>query len=237
MKKDIWYNEIRKKKEETNMKKKITKRIFTLLLTAMLVFPLISCGGKAPEVNDPDPNTSEADTTVEEAEPTAIYLTELYTRNCLPGTEPTLMEGEKYHPSNPEVTFVTSRKEAEEQYEFYTDEIINDLYMLKAEEIKDLLAYGMEKHKSVVEVFSGKDSEFFEEYSIAIVTYWDGIGYGIKNVQPKFTGADNDRKLELKVNYLGGTDEVIWRLRVLAVAVSRNAGIDSADDLMITYKQ
>ena len=39
------------------MTKKITKRLFTLLLAATLVFPLISCGGKAPEVNDPEPNT------------------------------------------------------------------------------------------------------------------------------------------------------------------------------------
>ena len=39
------------------MTQKITKRIFVLLLAAMLVFPLASCGGKAPEVNDPEPNT------------------------------------------------------------------------------------------------------------------------------------------------------------------------------------
>ena len=39
------------------MTQKITKRIFTLLLTAMLVFPLASCGGEYPEANEPTPDT------------------------------------------------------------------------------------------------------------------------------------------------------------------------------------
>ena len=54
------------------MKKKITKRIFTLLLAAMLMFPLISCGGKAPEVNDPEPNTPVVPTPSETQTPEQI---------------------------------------------------------------------------------------------------------------------------------------------------------------------
>ena len=44
------------------MKKKITKRIFTLLLAAMLVFPLASCGGEYPEANEPTPDTPAVST-------------------------------------------------------------------------------------------------------------------------------------------------------------------------------
>ena len=39
------------------MKKKITKRIFVLLLAAMLVFPLASCDGEYSEANEPTPDT------------------------------------------------------------------------------------------------------------------------------------------------------------------------------------
>ena len=44
------------------MKKNVTKRLFTLLLSAMLVFPLISCGGKTPEANEPTPDTPAVST-------------------------------------------------------------------------------------------------------------------------------------------------------------------------------
>ena len=44
------------------MTKKITKRIFTLLLAAMLVFPFASCGGKTPEANEPTPDTPAVST-------------------------------------------------------------------------------------------------------------------------------------------------------------------------------
>ena len=56
IKKDVWYNKIRKKQEESNMTKKITKRILALLLAAMLVFPFAACGKKEPEKIE-EPNT------------------------------------------------------------------------------------------------------------------------------------------------------------------------------------
>ena len=52
------------------MTKKITKRIFVLLLAAMLVFPLISCGGKTPEANEPTPATPVS------PEPSTVVLPE-----------------------------------------------------------------------------------------------------------------------------------------------------------------
>ena len=44
------------------MTKKITKRIFVLLLAAMLVFPLASCDGEYSEANEPIPDTPAVST-------------------------------------------------------------------------------------------------------------------------------------------------------------------------------
>ena len=71
------------------MKKNVTKRLFTLLLAAMLVFPLASCGGEYSEANEPEPNTSVVSIPPETSVSAPVISTtkDISDENNKPGTE------------------------------------------------------------------------------------------------------------------------------------------------------
>ena len=142
------------------MKKKITKRIFTLLLAAMLVLPLISCGGKTPEANEPTPDTPAVSTPPE----TSVTVVPPSETPVVPEPDPV---------DNSYADFVawkgTLRNKNVEDYGqnifavFQTEEEMAEYYSYLSQKLYD-------------RYFSSYDAQFYKEKQLVVIAFATGLG-------------------------------------------------------------
>jgi len=205
------------------------KRIIASILCVFILISLISCGGEMPE-KTPEPTTPEAQT------PEAVTPEESYPKDvpCGYGSIMPWINEFDFEKNLPGIEIITDRDMLAKYREVYDQKIMSDLTQAEGSIIEAMLDY----HEAAVKAFGLCDEDdFFEKNTLLLI----GVPFYFTReltvscqIERDDSGAE---KLMVKINcgggnFTGGGDAFS---RTVAVSIPNNIGIDSGEDIIVSW--
>jgi len=207
----------------------LMKRIIASVLCVFILISLISCGGEMPE-KTPEPTTPEAQT------PEAVTPEESYPKDvpCGYGSIMPWINEFDFEKNLPGIEIITDRDMLAKYREVYDQKIMSDLTQAEGSIIEAMLDY----HEAAVKAFGLCDEDgFFEKNTLLLIA----IPYqSVRKLTVNCQIAKDDsgvEKLMVDINCgsdfsAGFVEQVSY---TFAVSIPNNIGIDSAEDIIVSW--